>query len=70
MKKFNPKTDTIESEIALALILQHQQKAVKLNIRYISLDVHKDTIAVSIASSDGSKPRYYGEVPQKLLTGS
>ncbi len=61
MKQFNPKTVTIESETALALI-QQQQKAVKQYRLYIGLDVHKDTIAVSIAQSDGSKPRYYGEI--------
>ena len=73
MKQFNPKTHYIESETALALI-QQQQRATKQYSRYIGLDVHKDTIAVSIASSDGSKPRYYGEIRNtekavdKLLT--
>lgn len=61
MKQFNPKTDHIESETALAL-LQSQQKVIKQYSLYIGLDVHKDTIAVSLASIDGSKPRYYGEI--------
>ncbi len=61
MKQFNPKAVTIESETALALIRQ-QQKAVIQYRLYVGLDVHKDTIAVSIAQNDGSKPRYYGEI--------
>ena len=61
MKQFNPKAVPIESETALALI-QQQQRAIKQYSTYIGLDVHKDTIAVAIAPSDGSKPRYYGEI--------
>jgi transposase len=61
MKQFNPKEARIESETALALI-QQQQKAVKQYSRYIGLDVHKDTIAVSISQRDGSKPRFYGDI--------
>lgn len=61
MKQFNPKAVTIECESALALV-QQQQKAAKQYNRYIGLDVHKDTIAVSIAQADGSKARYYGEI--------
>lgn len=61
MKQFNPKTVVIESETALAL-LQSQKKAIKQYSLYMGLDVHKDTIAVSLASVDGSKPRYYGEI--------
>lgn len=61
MNKFNPKTVVIESETALALI-QQQKKTVYQYSLYIGLDVHKDTIAVAIAASDGYKPRYYGEI--------
>jgi len=61
MKQFNPNDVIIESETALALIHQ-QQTAIRPYSLYIGLDVHKDTIAVSIAQSDGSKPRYYGEI--------
>jgi transposase len=61
MKQFNRKDSTIESETALAMI-QQQRKAVIQYSLYIGLDVHKDTIAVSIAPVDGSKPRYYGEI--------
>jgi len=73
MKQFNPKAVTIESETALALI-QPQKKMVNHYSRYIGLDVHKDTIAVSIAEADGSKSRYYGEIAntpkaiEKLVT--
>jgi transposase len=28
----------------------------------VGLDVHKDTIAVALACSDGSQVRYYGEI--------
>jgi hypothetical protein len=61
MKQFNPKTDILESETALALV-RSRQKAIKQYSLYMGLDVHKDTIAVSLASADGSKPRYYGEI--------
>lgn len=61
MKQFNPKDNIIESETALAMIKQ-QQKPIRQYGKYIGLDVHKDTIAVAIAPSDGSKPRYYGEI--------
>ena len=61
MKQFNPKDNVIESETALAMVRQ-QQNPVRQYGKYIGLDVHKDTIAVAIAPSDGSKPRYYGEI--------
>lgn len=73
MKQFNPKTDVIENETALALLQSHE-KAIKQYRLFLGLDVHKDTIAVSIASVDGSKPRYYGEIAntqkavEKLMT--
>ena len=60
MKQFNPKTVTIESGTALASI--RQSSVIKQYSYYIGLDVHKDTIAISIASADGSQPRYYGEI--------
>jgi transposase len=31
-------------------------------IKYVGLDTHKETIAVSIADAAGGKPRYYGEI--------
>ena len=31
--------------------------------KYVGLDTHADTIAVSIAEVCGGKPRYYGEIP-------
>lgn len=61
MKQFNPKDTMIESETALAMIEQQRRPPRQYGI-YIGLDVHKDTIAVAIAPSDGSKPRYYGEI--------
>lgn len=30
--------------------------------KYVGLDVHKDTIAVSVADSDGGEVRYHGEI--------
>ncbi len=60
MKQFNPKAVTIENETALASI--RQSSVIKQYSHYIGLDVHKDTIAISIASADGSQPRYYGEI--------
>lgn len=62
MKQFNPKAATIESETALALIQQQRNMTANQYDLYIGLDVHKDTIAVSIAPVDGGKPRYYGEI--------
>ncbi len=67
MKQFNPKAVAIESETALALIQQQHITANQYG-RYIGLDVHKDTIAVSIAAVDGGKPRYYGEIANKFHT--
>lgn len=31
-------------------------------IKYVGLDVHKDTIAVAMADSDGSEVRYFGQI--------
>lgn len=42
--------------------------------KYVGLDVHKATIAVSIADRNGEEPRFYGEIPNtpvaiaKLMT--
>lgn len=42
--------------------------------KFIGLDAHKETIAVAVADHDGSKPRFFGEIPntpdavKKLLT--
>jgi transposase len=60
MKLLNPKTVTIESGTALTSI--RQSSVINPYSYYIGLDVHKDTIAISIASADGSQPRYYGEI--------
>jgi len=30
--------------------------------KYVRLDVHKDTIAVSVAEADGGEVRYHGEI--------
>ena len=63
MKQFTPKEMIIESETALASIRQQQKQMMALpSGLYIGLDVHKDTIAVSIASAHGDKPRYYAEI--------
>jgi len=29
----------------------------------VGLDVHKNTIAVSVSEANGGTPRYYGEIP-------
>jgi hypothetical protein len=60
IKQFNPKTVTIESGTVLVSI--RQSSVIKPYSYYIGLDVHKDTIAISIASADSSQPRYYGEI--------
>ncbi|MAT49725.1 MAG: IS110 family transposase [Porticoccaceae bacterium] len=31
--------------------------------KFVGLDAHKETLAVAIADHDGSKPRFYGEIP-------
>ena len=31
--------------------------------KFIGLDVHKSTIAISIAPEDGGEVRYFGEIP-------
>ena len=33
--------------------------------KYVGLDTHADTIAVSVADVCGGKPRYYGEIPNR-----
>ena len=62
MKKCTTKNVTIESETALALIRSGQSTPIVYST-YLGLDVHKDTIAVSIASNDGSPVCYYGTIP-------
>ncbi len=62
MKEFNPKEVSLESETALALIRAQQHPVIQYGL-YVGLDVHKETVAVSMAANDGSKPRYYGEIP-------
>jgi transposase len=37
----------------------------KLYSKYIGLDVHKETIAVSVAEAQGGEVRYFGEIPNK-----
>jgi transposase len=36
--------------------------------KYVGLDTHADTIAVSIAEARGGKPRYYGEVSNRAAS--
>lgn len=36
--------------------------------KYVGLDTHADTIAVSIAEARGGKPRYYGEIPNRAAS--
>lgn len=31
--------------------------------KFVGLDVHKETIAVSVAEADGGEVRYMGEIP-------
>ncbi len=31
--------------------------------KFVGLDVHKNTIAVSVSEANGGTPRYYGEIP-------
>ena len=33
------------------------------NVRFVGLDVHKESIAVALAESDGSAPQLVGEIP-------
>jgi transposase len=35
------------------------------NVRFVGLDVHKESIAVALAESDGSAPQLVGEVPSE-----
>ena len=35
----------------------------KYSSKYVGMDVHKDTIAVAIASEGRGDPAYYGEIP-------
>jgi len=60
MKQFNPNQPMA---MCGSTALLNQSSIAPLHYElYIGLDVHKDTIAVSIAHRDGSKPRYYGEI--------
>ena len=38
--------------------------------KYVGLDTHADTIAVAVSDAIGGKPRYYGEIPNRLATAN
>jgi transposase len=33
------------------------------NVRFVGLDVHKESVAVAVAESDGTAPELVGEIP-------
>ncbi len=65
MKKFNPEKATNETQTASALVQIQQAKHKTEYPAFIGLDVHKETIAVSVAYEGRQAPKYRGEMANK-----
>ena len=63
MKQFTPELEEVKSNSALNLILNH--KTLDDYSAYIGLDVHKETIAVAVATRGRSKVSYRNEIPNR-----
>lgn len=65
MKKFNTEEPTIQAAPISALSTIQQAQAKYDYPAYIGLDVHKETIAVSIARAGREAPDYWGEIANR-----
>lgn len=63
MKEFTPELIEVKSDSALNLILNH--KHLEDYCAYIGLDVHKETVAIAVASRGREKVSYRNEIPNR-----
>lgn len=67
MTKCNADTMYIETQSALMTVRESAQCGEKYSL-YVGMDVHKETIAVSVAAPGRSEPDYRGEIANKPKT--
>lgn len=67
MTKCNANTMTIETQSALMRVRESAHCGEKYSL-YVGMDVHKETIAVSVAAPGRSEPDYRGEIANKPKT--
>jgi len=69
MKKFNPDQSTTQATATALMSIRQSQEKYDYPA-YIGLDVHKETIAISVAKAGRLSPEYQGEIanrPNKIL---
>lgn len=69
MKKFNPDQSTTQATATALMSIRQSQEKYDYPA-YIGLDVHKETIAISVAKAGRQSPEYQGEIanrPNKIL---
>jgi len=63
MKEFTPELIEVKSDSALNLILNHRD--LENHCAYIGLDVHKENIAIAVATRDIGAVSYRNEIPNR-----
>ncbi len=65
MTKFNAETGQVQTAVALERVIQAGR--VREHTLYVGLDVHKETIAVAVASPGRDEPTYRSEIANKPM---